>query len=100
MASPQAQPTTAIRNAIIRRGDIIIGVNQERLTSLEQFNQTLSQQKPGSSVALLVRRYALEKKSPEGMLEEGAVFLQKPFSPILLVDVIQEALAMDTELET
>jgi serine protease Do len=40
----------------IRRGDIIIGVNQERLTSLEQFNQTLSQQKPGSSVALLVRR--------------------------------------------
>jgi serine protease Do len=40
----------------IRRGDVIIGVNQEKLTSLEQFNQILSQQKPGSSVALLVRR--------------------------------------------
>jgi serine protease Do len=40
----------------IRRGDIIIGVNHERLASLEQFNQLLSQQKPGSSVALLVRR--------------------------------------------
>jgi len=40
----------------IRPGDIIVGVNQQRLASLDQFNQILSQQKPGSAVALLVRR--------------------------------------------
>lgn len=40
----------------IRRGDIIVGVNQERLTSLDQFNRVLTQQKPGGVLALLVRR--------------------------------------------
>lgn len=40
----------------MRRGDIILGVNQEKLTSLEQFNRLLSKQKAGGAVALLVRR--------------------------------------------
>ena len=40
----------------VRRGDIILGVNQEKLTSLEQFNRLLAQQKAGGAVALLVRR--------------------------------------------
>ncbi|MGE5525362.1 MAG: DegQ family serine endoprotease [Rhodospirillaceae bacterium] len=46
----------AAADTAVRPGDIIIGVNQQRLTSLDQFNQFLSQQKPGSSMALLVRR--------------------------------------------
>ena len=40
----------------VRRGDIILAINQAHFSSLEQFNQILAQQKPGSSVALLVRR--------------------------------------------
>ncbi len=40
----------------LRHGDVILGVNQTRLTNLEHFNQILAQQKPGSVVALLVRR--------------------------------------------
>ena len=40
----------------VRPGDIIIAVNQAPLTSLAQFEQMLTQQKAGSTVALLVRR--------------------------------------------
>ncbi|HEY9447847.1 MAG TPA: DegQ family serine endoprotease [Burkholderiales bacterium] len=40
----------------LRRGDIILAINQTRFSSLQQFNQILEQQKPGGVVALLVRR--------------------------------------------
>ena len=40
----------------IRRGDVITAVNDTDLTSVQQFNDIISQQKPGQSVALLVRR--------------------------------------------
>ncbi len=40
----------------IRRGDVITAVNNTDLTSIQQFNDIVAQQKPGSSVALLVRR--------------------------------------------
>lgn len=46
----------AATNTPVRPGDVIIGVNQARLTSLQQFNEILSAQKPGASVALQVRR--------------------------------------------
>jgi serine protease Do len=37
-------------------GDIILAVNQQRFSSIEEFNKLLAQQEKGSSVALLVRR--------------------------------------------
>lgn len=37
-------------------GDVVIGINNVEITSLEQFNDIVARQKPGSSVALLVRR--------------------------------------------
>jgi serine protease Do len=40
----------------IRRGDVILAVNQARFASVEQFNEIIARQKPGSTVALLVRR--------------------------------------------
>jgi serine protease Do len=46
-------PTAA---AQLRRGDVIIAVNETRFTSLKQFNELLAQPKPDSYVALLVRR--------------------------------------------
>jgi serine protease Do len=40
----------------IRRGDVITKVGPTEVTSIEQFNKLVQQQKPGSTVALLVRR--------------------------------------------
>jgi serine protease Do len=40
----------------IRRGDVITAVGPTEVTSVEQFNKLVQQQKPGSTVALLVRR--------------------------------------------
>jgi serine protease Do len=40
----------------IRRGDVITAIGQTEVTSLEQFNEIVQKQEPGSSVALLVRR--------------------------------------------
>jgi serine protease Do len=40
----------------IQPGDVIIGVNQDRFRSLEEFNKLISQRRKGESVALLVRR--------------------------------------------
>jgi len=40
----------------IRRGDVIAGINNTEFSSVEQFNQIVDSQKPGSAVALLVRR--------------------------------------------
>ena len=40
----------------IRRGDVITAVGRTEVTSVEQFNKLVQQQKPGSTVALLVRR--------------------------------------------
>lgn len=40
----------------IRRGDLIIAIGNTDVTSVNQFNHIVEQHKPGSSVALLVRR--------------------------------------------
>ncbi len=40
----------------IQPGDVIVGVNQEKFRSFEEFNKLLAQRKKGESVALLVRR--------------------------------------------
>ncbi len=40
----------------IRRGDVIIAVDNTDLTSIRQFSDLVAQQKPGTPVALLVRR--------------------------------------------
>lgn len=40
----------------IRRGDVIIALDNTDLTSIRQFSDILAQQKPGTPVALLVRR--------------------------------------------
>jgi serine protease Do len=39
----------------LRRGDVILGVNRQKFSSLEEFNQLLANQR-GDTVALLVRR--------------------------------------------
>lgn len=49
-----AQGTSA--RAGIRRGDVIIAMNNNELKSVEQFNQMLSQFAKGRNVALLVKR--------------------------------------------
>ena len=46
----------AASRAGIRRGDIIVAVNNQEIKSLEQFGQLLSQTEKGRIVALLVRR--------------------------------------------
>ena len=40
----------------IQPGDIILAVNQEQFSSVEEFNRLIEQQEKGDSVALLVRR--------------------------------------------
>jgi serine protease Do len=40
----------------IRRGDVIVAVNQTRFSSIEEFTKLIEAQKKGSTVALLVRR--------------------------------------------
>ena len=47
-------------------GDIILAVNQQRFSSIEEFNKLLAQQEKGASVALLVRR------------GEGAIYVPIP----------------------
>jgi serine protease Do len=49
-----AQATAA--RTPIRRGDVIVAVNQTRFKSVEEFNKLLSAQQKGDTVALLVRR--------------------------------------------
>ena len=39
----------------LRIGDVVYGVNQKKVTNLEEFNRLLAQQ-PGSTLGLLVRR--------------------------------------------
>ena len=46
----------AASRAGIRRGDIIVAINNQEIKSLEQFGQLLSQTEKGRIVALLVRR--------------------------------------------
>jgi serine protease Do len=46
---------TAARTPI-RRGDVIVAVNQARFKSVEEFNKLLKEQQKGATVALLVRR--------------------------------------------
>jgi serine protease Do len=48
-------PATAARTPL-RRGDVIVAVNQERFKSVEEFNKLVAAQKKGETVALLVRR--------------------------------------------
>ncbi|MEO7425567.1 MAG: PAS domain S-box protein [Fibrobacteria bacterium] len=55
-------------------------------------------QRPGIPV-IYMSGYTDNVIQEQGLLGEGAVFLQKPFSPMVLVDVIQEALALNTEPE-
>jgi serine protease Do len=40
----------------IRKGDVIVAINNVEFSSLEQFNAIVDKQKPGSNVALLVKR--------------------------------------------
>jgi serine protease Do len=40
----------------IRRGDVIVAVNQTRFKSIEEFNKLIEGQEKGDTVALLVRR--------------------------------------------
>ena len=40
----------------LRPGDVIVGVGQKKLKSIEDFERMLGEQKPGDTVALLVRR--------------------------------------------
>jgi serine protease Do len=54
------------RSSAILPGDIILAVNQQRFSSIEEFNKLLAQQEKGSSVALLVRR------------GEGAMYVPMP----------------------
>jgi serine protease Do len=46
----------AAARAGIQRGDVIVALNNRDVKTVEQFNQMLSQYKPGSTFALLVRR--------------------------------------------
>jgi CheY-like chemotaxis protein len=46
---------------------------------------------------LFMSGYTDEVIMDQGMLEAGSVFLHKPFSPTLLIEVIQEALAANQE---
>jgi serine protease Do len=50
-----AQGAAAARTPI-RRGDVIVAVNQARFDSIEEFNKLIEGQKKGDTVALLVRR--------------------------------------------
>ncbi|HEX6318101.1 MAG TPA: DegQ family serine endoprotease [Burkholderiales bacterium] len=50
-----AQGAAAARTPI-RRGDVIVAVNQARFKSIEEFNKLIEAQKKGETVALLVRR--------------------------------------------
>ena len=48
----------AAARAGVRRGDVIMAVNNQDVKSVEQFNQALGQLDKGRIVALLVRRGA------------------------------------------
>jgi serine protease Do len=50
-----AQGAPASRTPI-RRGDVIVAVNQTRFKSIEEFNNLIEAQQKGETVALLVRR--------------------------------------------
>jgi S1-C subfamily serine protease len=44
----------------LKVGDVVFGVNQKKVESLEEFNRALSQQQGGRSLDLLVRRGATD----------------------------------------
>jgi serine protease Do len=46
----------AARAPQLNPGDVIVGLNNTEFESLEHFNEIVAKQKPGTSVALLVRR--------------------------------------------
>ncbi len=47
---------SAAASSPIRRGDVIVAVNQTRFSSVEEFNKLIAGQQKGEKVALLVRR--------------------------------------------
>jgi len=49
---------TRLRRAGVRRGDVILAVNNQDVKSVEQFNQLMGQLDKGRIVALLIRRGA------------------------------------------
>jgi serine protease Do len=49
-------PQGAAARTPIRRGDVIVAVNQTRFKSVEEFNRLVAAQQKGDTVALLVRR--------------------------------------------
>ena len=55
----------------IEPGDVITAVNNTEFSTLEQFSRIVAQQKPGSSVALLVRRGSESLYVPVKVLEGG-----------------------------
>lgn len=48
--------TGAAAKAGIRKGDVILGVQDKNVSNVEEFNKLVSQAKPGESLALLVKR--------------------------------------------
>lgn len=44
------------RTPQLNSGDVLVGINNVELTSVEQLERIVAEQKPGSSVALHVRR--------------------------------------------
>lgn len=55
-------------------------------------------ERPGTPV-LFMSGYTGEVIIDQGLLEEGALFIQKPFSPSLLIEMIQCALEAKSELQ-
>lgn len=51
----EVQPGVASR-AGVRRGDVVLGINNQDVKSVEQFNQLLGKFEKGRNIALLVRR--------------------------------------------
>jgi serine protease Do len=49
-------PQGAAARTPIRRGDVIVAVNQTAFKSVEEFNELIAAQQKGDTVALLVRR--------------------------------------------
>ena len=67
----EMKPDRAAARAGVRKGDVILAVNNQDVKNVEQFNQLMGQFDKGRIVALLVRRgnnslYLLFRLDPGG----------------------------------
>jgi serine protease Do len=66
------QPQSAAAEAGLRRGDVILEVNRQEITNIDNFQELVKQAKPGSNLLFLVRRgennlfLALQSPGPQG----------------------------------